>query len=272
MVLLAAGYLVVVAVSFLKARLVFDVMGPLLMVAMAAILVTAYRFLVGAKEKEVLRRTFEAYFPPLVVKKIMANPAFLTLGGQKKELTILFSDIKDFTTHSAALTPAQIQQFLNEYFEAMVEIVFQHEGTVDKYIGDGLMVFFGDPEPQPDHALRCVRAAIEMQQRTAELREKWLQSGGFPLRIRIGINTGEVVVGNMGSARRLAYTVLGSAVNLAQRLESNAPVGGILISERTCELVQADHSHPTHRPPQSQRPRRPHQRLRHYGVRSCFMS
>jgi len=170
----------------------------------------------------------------------MANPAFLTLGGQKKELTILFSDIKDFTTHSATLAPAQIQQFLNEYFEAMVEIVFQHQGTVDKYIGDGLMVFFGDPEPQPDHALRCVRAAIEMQRKTAELREKWLRNGGFPLRIRIGINTGEVVVGNMGSARRLAYTVLGSAVNLAQRLESNAPVGGILLSEQTHELVKAE--------------------------------
>ena len=122
----------------------------------------------------------------------------------------------------------------------LIEIVFQHEGTVDKYIGDGLMVFFGDPEPQPDHALRCVRTAIAMQQRTAELREKWLKRGGFPLRIRIGINTGEVVVGNMGSARRLAYTVLGSAVNLASRLESNAPVGGILISERTHELVKAD--------------------------------
>ena len=240
MVLLAVGYLVVVGASFLKAGLVLDVMGPLLMVTMAAILVTAYRFFVGAKEKEVLRRTFEAYFPPLVVKKLVANPAFLALGGQKKELTILFSDIKDFTTHSSVLAPAQIQHFLNEYFEAMVEIVFQHEGTVDKYIGDGLMVFFGDPEPQPDHALRCVRTAIEMQQRTAELREKWVQNGGFPLRIRIGINTGEVVVGNMGSARRLAYTVLGSAVNLASRLESNAPVGGILISERTYELVKAD--------------------------------
>jgi len=215
-------------------------MGPLVMIVVAAILVTAYRFLVGAREKEVLRRTFEAYFPPLIVKKIMANPTFLTMGGQKKELTVLFSDIKDFTTHSAALTPAQVQQFLNEYFEAMVEIVFQHEGTVDKYIGDGLMVFFGDPEPQPDHALRCVRTAIAMQQRTAELREKWLKRGGFPLRIRIGINTGEVVVGNMGSARRLAYTVLGSAVNLASRLEANAPVGGILISERTHELVKAD--------------------------------
>lgn len=240
MVLLAAAYVVIVAASFLKAGLVLDLMGPLVMIVVAAILVTAYRFLVGAREKEVLRRTFEAYFPPLIVKKIMANPAFLTMGGQKKELTVLFSDIKDFTTHSAALTPAQVQLFLNEYFEAMVEIVFQHEGTVDKYIGDGLMVFFGDPEPQPDHALRCVRTAIAMQQRTAELREKWLKQGGFPLHIRIGINTGEVVVGNMGSARRLAYTVLGSAVNLASRLESNAPVGGILISERTHELVKAD--------------------------------
>ena len=238
MVILAAGYGVVVAVCFLKARVVLGVMGPLLMVSLAAILVTAYRFFIGAKEKEVLRRTFEAYFPPLVVRKLMANPAFLTLGGQKKELTVLFSDIKDFTTHSATLSPAQIQHLLNEYFEAMVEIVFQHEGTVDKYIGDGLMVFFGDPEPQPDHALRCVRAAIEMQKKTAELSEKWLRNGGFPLRIRIGINTGDVVVGNMGSARRLAYTVLGSAVNLAQRLESNAPVGGILLSEQTHDLVK----------------------------------
>jgi adenylate cyclase len=238
MVMLVAGYGVVSAASFLKARVVLGVVGPLLLIALAAVLVTAYRFFVGAKEKEVLRRTFEAYFPPLVVRKLMANPAFLTLGGQKKELTVLFSDIKDFTTHSANLTPAQIQQFLNEYFEAMVEIVFQHEGTVDKYIGDGLMVFFGDPEPQPDHALRCVHAAIEMQKKTAELREKWLRNDGFPLHIRIGINTGEVVVGNMGSARRLAYTVLGSAVNLAQRLESNAPVGGILISPRTYDLIK----------------------------------
>lgn len=240
MVLLAAGYAVVVVVGFLKARVLLDVAGPLLFIVLAAILVTAYRFFVGAKEKEVLRRTFEAYFPPLVVRKLMANPSYLALGGQKKELTVLFSDIKDFTTHSASLTPARIQQFLNEYFEGMVEIVFQLEGTVDKYIGDGLMVFFGDPEPQPDHALRCVRAAIEMQKKTAELREKWLREGGFPLYIRIGVNTGEVVVGNMGSARRLAYTVLGSAVNLAQRLESNAPVGGILISEHTHELVKAE--------------------------------
>ena len=109
---------------------------------------------------------------------------------------------------------------------------------MDKFIGDGLMVFFGDPDPQPDHAERCVRAAIEMQKKAREIRRKWEERGDMPIRIRIGINTDEVVVGNMGSARRLSYTALGSGVNLAQRLESNAPVGGILISKRTYELVK----------------------------------
>jgi adenylate cyclase len=240
MVVLAAGYLVAVGLCFLKGRIVLGVTGPLLIVFLSALLVSAHRFFVGAKEKEALRRTFEAYFPPLVVRKIMANPGLLKLGGQKKELTILFSDIKDFTTHSSTLTPGEIQHFLNEYFEAMVEVVFSYQGTVDKYMGDGLMVFFGDPETQPDHALRCVNAALKMQKKTGELREKWGKSGGFPITIRIGINTGEVVVGNMGSSRRLAYTVLGSAVNLAQRLESNAPVGGILISQRTYDLVKEE--------------------------------
>lgn len=238
MALVAAGYGLIVCLCFLMGRFVLGITGPLMVVGSATILLSVYRYFIGAKEKEVLKRTFEAYFPPLVVKKIMANPEQLKLGGQKKELTILFSDIKDFTKHSSTLTPAQIQQSLNEYFEAMVEVVFTHHGTVDKYIGDGLMVFFGDPEPQEDHALRSVYSAIAMQKKIAELRERWERNGSFPISIRIGINTGEVVVGNMGSSRRLAYTVLGSAVNLAQRLESNAPVGGILISQRTYDLVK----------------------------------
>jgi adenylate cyclase len=175
-----------------------------------------------------------------VVKKIMNHPEMISNRGEKKELTILFSDIKSFTTHSAHLSPDQIRKSLNDYFEAMVEIVFKHGGTVDKYIGDGLMVFFGDPEPQPDHALRCVRAAMEMQQKVRQQGREYEQEGSIPIQIRIGINTGEVVVGNMGSTRRLSYTVLGAAVNLAQRLESNAPVGGILISHRTYELVKDD--------------------------------
>ncbi len=170
----------------------------------------------------------------------MANPELITAGGQKKELTILFSDIKSFTTYSSTMKPDEIQKLLNEYFGAMVDIVFKHEGTVDKFIGDGLMVFFGDPEPQADHALRGVLAAIEMQKKTRALKKRWEAEGKFPIRIRVGINTGPVVVGNMGSERRLSYTVLGANVNLAQRLEASAPVEGIMISRRTHELVR-DH-------------------------------
>ncbi len=126
-----------------------------------------------------------------------------------------------------------MRRLLNEYFERMIEIVFEYEGTLDKFIGDGLMVFFGDPQSQPDHAVRCARAAIEMQKAARELDRIWSDRGDMPLRIRIGINTGEVIVGNMGSRRRLSYTALGEPVNVAQRLEASAPVGGILVSERT---------------------------------------
>lgn len=237
---LALAYIACASLFFFYGHIIFQIVRPLFILAFATLFVTAYRYFNEEKEKAVLRRSFEAYFPPSVVKKIMANPEVITAAGQKKELTVLFSDIKSFTTYSSEMTPDQIQKRLNEYFEAMVEIVFRHEGTVDKYIGDGLMVFFGDPEPQPDHALRCVLAAVDMQKKVRELKEKWQKEGAFPIRIRVGINTGEVVVGNMGSARHLSYTVLGSAVNLAQRLESNAPVEGIMISQRTYDLVK-DH-------------------------------
>jgi adenylate cyclase len=241
---LGGSYVAIAALFFFYGHFIFHIVRPLLIVTLTLISILAYRYISEEKEKEVLRRTFESYFPPLVVKKIMANPHMIASGGQKKELTILFSDIKDFTSYSATMTPDHIQRLLSEYFEAMTEIVFKHHGTVDKFIGDGLMVFFGDPDPQPDHALRCVNAAIEMQKKVREIKTKWERQGDMPIQIRIGINTGTVVVGNMGSARRLSYTVLGSAVNLAQRLESNAPVEGILISQRTYDSVK-DHV-PTH--------------------------
>jgi adenylate cyclase len=131
-----------------------------------------------------------------------------------------------------------VRMLLNEYFGRMIEIVFRHDGTLDKFLGDGLMVFFGDPEPQADHAERCVRAAVEMQRAAADLDRAWKARGDMPLAIRIGINTGEAIVGNMGSERRLSYTALGRAVNLAQRLEAHAPVGGILISARTNQQLE----------------------------------
>ncbi len=237
---IAAGFTAGVASFFLFANVIVPVARPAAFMGLATIFVTAYRFVIEEKEKALYKMTFEAYFPPSIMRKIMANPARIASMSQKKELTVLFSDIENFTMYSSLLTPVQIQRYLNEYFDAMVEIVFSHEGTVDKYIGDGLMVFFGDPDPQPDHALRCVRAAVDMQKKARLLKEKWRKEDGIPVRIRIGINTGEVVVGNMGSVRRLSYTVLGSAVNLAQRLEANAPAEGIMISQSTYELVK-DH-------------------------------
>jgi adenylate cyclase len=234
---LLMGYIIFIIVVFLYGNLIINLVRPILITVTAVFGVLVYRFINEEREKEATRRSFESYLPPSVVKRQLAHPESI-FEVQKKELTIMFTDIKSFTTYSSTMTPDQIQNFLAEYFDAMVQIVFKYEGTVDKYIGDGLMVFFGAPEPQPDHAVRCVNAAIEMQKKCRELKEKWVREGLFPLKIRVGINTGEVVVGNMGTRKKLAYTVLGSDVNLANRLESNAPVEGIMISRRTYELVK----------------------------------
>lgn len=211
--ILAASYIATVAICFFYGNLILHFVRPVLIITFGLSSIVTYRYIGEEKEKNILRRTFESYFPPLVVKKIMVNPKVIASGGQKKELTILFSDIKNFTRYSSTISPDHIQKLLSDYFDAMTEIVFKYRGTVDKFMGDGLMVFFGDPVPQPDHALRCVRAAIEIQKRVHEIKTRWEKQGDMPLQIRIGINTGIVVVGNMGSPRRLSYTVLGSAVN-----------------------------------------------------------
>ncbi len=236
-ILIVVGYIVAAVALFLYGNVILNIVRPVLINVLAVFAVLAYRFINEEREKETLRQSFEAYLPPTVVKRMLQQPES-AFEVQKKTVTILFSDIKSFTTYSSTMTPDQIQKMLDEYFTAMVDIVFKYEGTVDKYIGDGLMVFFGAPEPQPDHALRCVRAAIEMQRKCRELKEQWVVKGLFPLRVRVGINTGDVVVGNMGTRKKLSYTVLGSDVNLANRLESNAPVEGILISERTWQFVK----------------------------------
>lgn len=143
---------------------------------------------------------------------------------------MLFADISGFTKWSSDKPPETVHAFLSDYLETMAGIIFSHGGTVDKFIGDGILAFFGDPFDQPDHAERCLRAALAMQAKVAELRGKWLPAAGMDLRIRIGINSGPVIVGNLGSRTRIEYTVIGPAVNLASRMESNAPVGGILVA------------------------------------------
>ena len=237
---LLVAYVVAAAVLFVYANVVVSIIRPLMSGVFSAASILVYWYVTEEREKQKLRSKFEQYFPPSVVRQLVDTPDMLTTMPKRKEVTIMFSDIKSFTTYSSTMTPEEISTTLNEYFEAMTDIVFKYGGTVDKFIGDGLMVFYGAPEPQPDHALRCVRAAIEMQLKCRELKERWEPVGRLPLRIRIGINTGAVVVGDLGSARRMEYTVLGSDVNLAQRLESNAPVEGIMISEATYRHIKGE--------------------------------
>jgi len=227
---LAVLFWAVAVLLFARAGWILHIVRPLTILGLATVLLLMLRALAEARRRAALAATFGAYFPPALVSRLIGHPERVTLGGRRKTLTVLFSDLAGFTRRSAAMSPDEVQQMLNVYFEALVDIVFEHGGTLDKFIGDGLMVFFGDPAEQPDHALRAVRAALAIQQRLGEM------EGDFTT--RVGINTGDVVVGNMGSPKRLSYTVLGSAVNLAARLESGAPPGGILISQATYDEIK----------------------------------
>jgi class 3 adenylate cyclase len=190
------------------------------------------------REKELLKGAFSKYVTKSVVDRIMENEGGLKLGGEKKEVSVFFSDIRGFTHMSEQLRPEEVVSLLNEYFTEMVKIIFKYEGTLDKFMGDAIMAVFGAPVDQADHAERAVMAALEMSQKMMELRAKWRMEGKKEVNIGIGINTGEVIVGNLGSNERMEYTAIGDNVNLAQRLESVAEGGQILISSATYEIVK----------------------------------
>lgn len=189
-------------------------------------------------EKEVLKGAFSKYVTKSVVDRILQHQDGLKLGGEKKKVTIFFSDIRGFTPMSEALTAEEVVHILNEYFTAMTSIIFKYEGTLDKFMGDAIMAIYGAPIEMADHAERAVLAAVEMSQKMQELQAKWRMEGKREVNIGIGINTGEVVVGNIGSTERMEYTAIGDNVNLTQRLESVAEKGQILISSATYELVK----------------------------------
>ncbi len=225
------------AALFIFAGIMPALAGPTLGFVFALVAVNAYRYFQAEREKLRFRTRMERYFAPRLMSKILqARDRLMT--AEQKVITILFSDIAGFTSWCTTQPPEAIHRTLNEYFELMTEIVFRNEGTVDKFIGDGLMAFFGDPLPQPDHALRAVRTGIEMQQAVRGLRARWESEGRMPIRIRIGINSGEVVVGDMGSSRIMAYTAIGSHVNLGSRMESKAPIDGVLVSAPVYNAVK----------------------------------
>jgi adenylate cyclase len=196
------------------------------------------RMVDGLKERDKLRHTFGKYMTATVLEHLLAGK--VSLGGESLRVTILFTDIRSFTSISESMDPQQLVGLLNEYFTEMVGIVMQEDGVVDKYIGDAIMAVFGAPVPKPGDPVNAVRAAVRMRRALHELNAR-LETRGVPrLRTGIGIHTGEVVAGNIGSEKRMEYTVIGDAVNLASRLESNTKELGVdvLISEDTYELVK----------------------------------
>ena len=182
--------------------------------------ITSLRMIREEREKRKIRKTFSQYLSPGVIELIEKDPQkYIRPGGEMKELSVLFSDIRGFTSISERLTPDELVQLLNEYFEKMTDNVFATDGTLDKYIGDAIMAFWGSPYPQADHAFRACSCALQMVRSLSKLNAKWEGAGQLPMAIGIGVNTGQVNVGNMGSARRLSWTVMGDNVNLASRLE-----------------------------------------------------
>jgi adenylate cyclase len=179
------------------------------------------------------RQALERFVSSSIVEKILANPDQVHLGGENQTVTILFADVRGFTRMSEKMEPQEVVELLNEYFTEMTDLVFENGGTLDKYLGDGLMAVFGAPLTKPDDAVRAVKTAIEMQKALHRLNQDWEAKGQRSLKIGLGINTGPVTAGNIGSARRMDYTVIGDAVNISSRLCANAAGGQILISEST---------------------------------------
>ena len=173
------------------------------------------------------------YLPPQIHKALFSGEFDTGIATKRKKLTIFFSDIKNFTSSSEGLQPEDLTRYLNEYFSEMTDIALNHGATIDKYIGDAMMVFFGDPESKGERedARACVNMALKMQKKIKNLQSKWRNEGFYePFQIRMGINTGYCNVGNFGSEQRLTYTIIGGEVNIAQRLEAAAPSDGILLS------------------------------------------
>lgn len=223
-------------------RLILLWVYPVSDILLITLSVLIHRYLTEGHEKRILKQAFQCYLSPSVVDRIIEKPDSLRLGGEKKELTILFSDIRGFTTISESLAPESLVQFMNRYFTAMTDIVMNTEGTLDKYIGDAVMAFYGAPQEQRDHAIRACNCALNMIDFLDNNMILWQKAGLPAIRIGIGINTGQMVVGNIGSDKRFNYTVMGDHVNIASRLESLTKNYGvnIIVSEFTYEKAKKD--------------------------------
>lgn len=235
----AIGYFIFSYFIFVRFGLWIDLVGPLGIIVFGFSSITSFRFFTEEKEKLWIKQAFSHYLSNEVISELLEDPSRLKLGGERRLITVIFTDIRGFTTFSESHQPEEVVAILNEILTQQVKVVFKYNGTLDKFVGDEVMAFFGAPGNRHlnDHALVAVRTAVEIQAKMRQLREKWTEEKTEPLQIGIGINTGEMVVGNMGSAERMDYTVIGDNVNLAARLCSAAGKEEIIISDATYSLV-----------------------------------
>jgi adenylate cyclase len=235
------GYLGAVYYLFAVKGIWFNLVYPASALFFGYTSQTAYRFFTEERRARDIRKMFSSYVSKRIVDELIKDPSKAKLGGDRKEITVLFSDIRGFTSFSEKHQPEEVVSLLNEYLGAMTEIVFQYEGTLDKFVGDAIMALWGAPVGQPDHAERACRCALAMITRLKELQAKWTAEGKYAIDIGIGINTGDMVVGNMGAeGKKMDYTVIGDNVNLGARLESLTRQynNHIIISEYTYAKVE----------------------------------
>jgi adenylate cyclase len=235
------GYVAVAHYMFVYQGLLLAVVYPLFTILLVFVAVTVLRFMTEEKQAKEVRAMFSSYVSPRIVEELIKDPTKAKLGGQRKELTMLFSDVKGFTTLCEQHPPEQVVPLLNEYLTAMTEVVFHWNGTLDKFIGDAVVAFWGAPIDQPNHVELALKCALHMRRRLGELQEGW-KARGLPLLDNgIGINTGDALVGNIGAeGKKMDYTMIGDHVNLAARAEGLTRKFGVsvVITENTAERLK----------------------------------
>jgi adenylate cyclase len=232
------AYTIAVVVAYQTSQKLIPYFYPLMAMVMGYIASVVSQYLLERRERNRVTGIFGRYVAKGVVDEILSSKEEIKVGGVRKEVTLMFVDIRGFTPLSEKIQPEEVVNILNEYLDLCTQSIFTYEGTLDKFMGDGVMTIFGAPREQPDHAERAVHTALLLKQRGEELARLLLEKHGRTVGFGIGINSGPAVIGNFGSKDRLDYTAIGDTVNLAARLESNAKPGQILISENTYLKIQ----------------------------------